>query len=104
MIVPDSSVWIDYFNGQVTPQTALLRTLLRVESLHATLLVGDLILCEVLQGRRTEDANCVIEKTLCNLVLVTLSNPQLAVLAARNYRSLVAEGITVEAAAYDIAA
>lgn len=38
MIVVDSSVWIDYFNGTDTPQTALLDALLGVEPL----VIGDL--------------------------------------------------------------
>ncbi len=46
MIVVDSSVWIDYFNGKVTPQTDTLDGLLGQQRL----LVGDLILTEVLQG------------------------------------------------------
>lgn len=39
MIVVDSSVWIDYFNGSDTPQTAILDELLGVELLA----IGDLI-------------------------------------------------------------
>jgi predicted nucleic acid-binding protein len=50
MILVDSSVWIDYFNGQETPQTHKLDTLLGVEPIG----IGDLILAEVLQGFRWE--------------------------------------------------
>jgi histidyl-tRNA synthetase len=46
MIVVDSSVWIDYFNGKLTPQTDTLDDLL----VQQRLIVGDLILTEVLQG------------------------------------------------------
>jgi Arc/MetJ family transcription regulator len=42
----DSSVWIGYFNGIVTPATNRLDELLS----HAVLAAGDLILAEVLQG------------------------------------------------------
>lgn len=48
MIVVDSSVWIDYFNGTNTPQTTTLDALLGVEALA----IGDLMLTEVLQGSR----------------------------------------------------
>ena len=48
MIVVDSSVWVDYFNGRDTPQTTKLDALLGVEPLA----IGDLILTEVLQGFR----------------------------------------------------
>jgi predicted nucleic acid-binding protein len=51
MILIDSSVWIDYFNGQDTPQTHKLDALLGVEPLG----IGDLILAEVLQGFRTDE-------------------------------------------------
>ena len=46
MILVDTSVWIDYFRGVVTPQSEKLDTLLGVEQLFT----GDLILTEVLQG------------------------------------------------------
>jgi predicted nucleic acid-binding protein len=50
MILVDTSVWIDYFNGQVTPQTNRLDDLLGNEPLG----IGDLILTEVLQGFRSD--------------------------------------------------
>lgn len=46
MILVDSSVWIDFFNGVATRESALLDGLLGREPL----LTGDLILAEVLQG------------------------------------------------------
>lgn len=48
MILADSSVWIDYFNGIVTPQTDLLDHALQSD----IILTGDLIYAEVLQGFR----------------------------------------------------
>lgn len=39
MIVVDSSVWIDFFRGVVTPQTERLDSLLSIEPLA----VGDLV-------------------------------------------------------------
>lgn len=48
MILVDSSVWIDYFNGQTTPQVGMLDQLLSVQPLA----IGDIILTEVLQGFR----------------------------------------------------
>ena len=50
MILVDSSVWIDYFNGTITPQTNKLDELLVSEPLA----IGDLILTEVLQGFNDE--------------------------------------------------
>ncbi len=46
MILVDSSVWIDYLHGTITPQTGMLDRLLGQEPLA----IGDLILTEVLQG------------------------------------------------------
>ena len=46
MILVDSSVWIDYFQGTITAQTEKLDKLLG----HEPLAIGDLILAEVLQG------------------------------------------------------
>ncbi|HLA35955.1 MAG TPA: VapC toxin family PIN domain ribonuclease, partial [Rhodocyclaceae bacterium] len=48
MILVDSSVWIDFFNGQATAQTLFLRD----RANRDLIVVGDLILCEVLQGFR----------------------------------------------------
>ena len=50
MIVVDSSVWIDYFNGVETRETVLLDGVLG----RGPIVVGDLILVEVLQGFRAE--------------------------------------------------
>jgi len=46
MIVVDSSVWTDYFNGVVTDQTDRLDASLSGE----LVVIGDIILAEVLQG------------------------------------------------------
>ena len=50
MILADSSVWIDYFNGRISPETDALDALLGQQ----LILAGDLILAEVLQGFRRE--------------------------------------------------
>ena len=58
MILVDSSVWIDYFNGRRTRQTDLLDGLLGREPL----VVGDLVLTEVLQGfKRDRDFNPMVQ-------------------------------------------
>lgn len=90
MILADSSVWIDYFNGQVTPETDALDDLLRREPV----LTGDLILTEVLQGFRG-DADYRKARTLLEtLELRTLGGRQIAMAAADNYRALRRRGIT----------
>jgi len=50
VIVVDSSVWIDYLRGKATPQVENLDTLIGQRSL----IVGDVILCEVVLGVSSE--------------------------------------------------
>ena len=91
MTLVDSSVWIDYLRGTATPQTDKLDALLGVTPLA----IGDLIMTEVLQGCPTEREFTTVRKTLETLTLVTLGGPDIAVLAARNFRKLRARGVTV---------
>lgn len=91
MIVVDSSVWIDYFRGTVTPQTDTLDSLLGTEPLA----IGDLMLAEVLQGFHSErDFNCA-KSFLLTLEQVQIGGSGLAVQAARNFRTLRGLGVTV---------
>ena len=90
MILADSSVWIDYFNGQATLETDALDDLLGREPI----LTGDLILTEVLQGFR-RDADYRKARTLLEtLELRTLGGRQIATVAVDNYRALRRRGIT----------
>ena len=50
MWIIDSSVWIDYFGGRINPQTDLLNAALGQREIG----LGDIILCEVLQGYRQQ--------------------------------------------------
>ncbi|MCZ4312202.1 PIN domain nuclease [Comamonadaceae bacterium G21597-S1] len=91
MILVDSSVWIDFFNGTPTPQTNTLDTLLASEPVA----IGDLILAEVLQGFRSERAFNEARRLLGALELVVLGGADIAIEAARNFRRLRAKGVTV---------
>ena len=91
MILVDSSVWIDYFNGAVTAQTEKLDTLLGRELLA----VGDLILTEVLQGFVRERDFNEARKMLTSLTVVQLGGQEIAIKAARNFRTLRNRGVTV---------
>lgn len=87
----DSSVWIDYFRGTVTPRTE------RLDALpgHEPVAIGDLILAEVLQGF-TNDRDCNQALRLVTaLQVVTLGGQDMAIQAARNFRTLRALGVTV---------
>jgi len=91
VILVDSSVWIDYFRGAITPQTEKLDGLLE----HEPLAIGDLILAEVLQGFRAErDFNQAV-KMLTSLIVVELGGQDIAIQAAKNFRILRSRGVTV---------
>lgn len=91
MILVDSSVWIDYFRGLAAPQTDYLDQLLSSE----LLLIGDLILAEVLQGFASERDFDQARKLLTALPVVPLVGGTVALQAARNYRYLRTQGVTV---------
>ena len=87
----DSSVWIELLREKSTPQVASLRQLIDDDDI----LVGDLILLEVLQGARNEEDARRFEEALLEFPVVSLSNPELAIAAAANYRFLRSHGVTV---------
>ncbi len=90
MILVDSSVWIDYFRGVSTLQTDRLDTLLGAEPLA----IGDLILTEVLQGFVQERAFNQALALLTSLTLVEVGGQEIAIQAARNFRTLRVQGVT----------
>jgi len=96
MVVVDSGVWIDFFNGANTPQGATLRRLLsRGET---ELIVPDLVLYEVLRGFRHERDYLQAETLMLSMSVEATGDPELARRAATHYRSLRALGITVRSA------
>lgn len=91
MILVDSSVWIDYFNGTVTPQTEKLDHLLGSEPLA----IGDLVLTELLQGFTGEREFEQAHRLLSSLTVVDLGGRYVAIQAARHFRVLRRAGITI---------
>ena len=91
MILVDSSVWIDYFRGVVTPQTEKLDSLLGIEPIAT----GDLILTEVLQGFVSDRDFNQAKQLMTSLVVVDLAGQGIAIQAARNFRALRKLGVTV---------
>jgi len=90
LILVDSSVWIDYFNGAVTPQTDKLDQLLGQELIA----IGDLILIEVLQGFGRDADFERAHSLLASLRCVQLAGTEIAIQAARNFRKLRGLGVT----------
>jgi predicted nucleic acid-binding protein len=91
VILVDSSVWIDYFRGTATPQAERLDALLGTEPIAT----GDLILAEVLQGFVSDREFNQARKLLTSLTIVELGGKDVAVQAAKNFRTLRAHGVTV---------
>ena len=91
MVIVDSTVWVDYFNGKHNPQTDWLDARLDRERLGLT----TIILAEVLQGVRDERAAARVERELLKLEIFDATGIALAVQAARNYRILRGRGRTV---------
>jgi predicted nucleic acid-binding protein len=91
VIVVDSSVWIDFLNGRKVSHVERLRAHLGTEEI----IVGDQMLCEVLQGLDTERAARQVESLLRRFEIVPMAGDAIAVAAARNFRFLRKRGITV---------
>jgi len=91
MIVVDSSVWIDYFNGNINSQTDWLDNALGSEPI----IVGDIILAEVLQGFQSDKDFRTAQKLLLEFQYIDMVGQDIAVKSAMNYRSLRQKGITV---------
>ena len=91
MTIVDSSVWIDYFNGNITRETELLDQLLgRVQ-----LGVGDLIFTEVLQGFTVDTDYNMARSLLETLSFFNFGGKTIAIKSAENYRFLRKKGLTV---------
>jgi predicted nucleic acid-binding protein len=91
LIFVDSSVWIDFFNGVATRQTDRLHSGLGTEDF----VTGDLVLAEVLQGFR-HDADFNRGHALMSTInVIGIGGQEVAVQAARNFRSLRSKGVTI---------
>ena len=91
MILVDSSVWIDFFRGTVTPQVDALDRLLGEEPVA----IGDLMMTEVLQGFANERDFNKARRMLGALDLVEIGGRDVMIEAARYFRDLRARGITI---------
>lgn len=91
MILVDTSVWIDYFNGQESPEVAVLDGALE----ESIVVIGDLILVEILQGFRSEQDYKTTKNHLMALRQFEMLGTDMAIKAADNYRELRKKGITI---------
>ncbi len=91
MILVDSSVWIDYFNGIETLATKQLDGLLGIQPICT----GDLILAEVLQGFRQDSDYQAAKTLLCALPVYPMLGVALSLKSVENFRVLRKQGITI---------
>ena len=91
MWIVDSSVWIDYFGGKRTPETDLLHAALGWQAVA----VGDMTLCEVLQGYRRRQDFDAARQALLQFPIYSIGGIDIALKSAENYRALRRRGITV---------
>jgi len=91
MILVDSSVWIDFFNGTENAETDKLNEVLGLEEV----VIGDLILLEVLQGFRSDTDYKAAKNVLTSLTVHDLLGKELAIKSANNFRKLRKKGTTI---------
>jgi predicted nucleic acid-binding protein len=91
MWIVDASVWIDYFDGTITPQTDLLHVALGQKAIG----LADITLCEVLQGYRHQRDFEAAKQALLQFQIHTIGGAEMAINSAQNYRELRRHGITI---------
>lgn len=91
MILVDTSVWIDYFNGVSSRQTEILDQMLSEQAV----LIGVIILTEILQGFDSYRDFRLARQALTPLDCVHLGGKSLAIKAASNVRFLRSKGVTI---------
>lgn len=91
MWVVDSTVWIDYLAGRDTSQTYLLHRALGLREIG----LFDIVLCEVLQGIRSDTEFETAKTHLLRFPIISTGGVHLAVKSAMNYRYLRQRGVTV---------
>jgi predicted nucleic acid-binding protein len=92
MIVVDSSVWIGQLRGAESRAVDKLKS---IRNPATTIIVGELVLLEVLQGARDDLHAARIESDLRVFKIERMLDDDIAVKAARNYRILRQQGITI---------
>jgi len=91
MVIVDTTVWIDYLRGISSPESLWLDREMSLQRLGLT----DLILCEVLQGIRDDAAFQRVRSRLMNFEVFETGGVELAIVSARNCRTLRTLGHTV---------
>jgi predicted nucleic acid-binding protein len=91
MVIVDTTVWIDYLNGAMTPEAEWLDR----EATRQRLGLLDLGVCEILQGLSTDQEATRVLRHLQRFEIFETGGVELAAVAAHNYRQLRQRGRTV---------
>ena len=99
-VLVDSSVWIDHLRGVPTRETAMFGALLdslshEKDEAGATLVVADLVLCEVLGGISDSRQHAAVRDVMLGFDLAQIGGVDLALRAADHFRALRPLGVTV---------
>ena len=90
-MLADTSIWIDLLRQKETVESVLLQQKL----LQGDIIMGDLILVEILNGVGNADEERMALAAFSDLPCETLCGPNIAPIAAANYRKLRQNGITI---------
>lgn len=101
MILVDTSVWIEFFNGADTSSVRLLEDLVEAEE---DVCISAYILTEILQGFRKDRDFAAAKKHLLNFPVYFLNGPESYISAAQLYRKCRKQGITIRKTAVCIIA
>lgn len=91
MILADTSVWIDYVNGNINAHTDILDAAL----VAGTVAIADLIFLEILQGFKNDKDYAQAKDRLAKLDQYSIFSSEMVIRCAENYRALRKKGITV---------
>jgi predicted nucleic acid-binding protein len=91
MVIVDTTVWIDYLNGVVTPETAWFDR----EVTRQRFGLVDLTVCEIFQGLQSDREAARVLAVLREFEIHETGGLELAVAAAAHHRQLRARGRTV---------
>ena len=91
MVIVDTTVWIDYFKGAVTPEVEWFDR----EATRQRIGLLDLTVCEILQGLATDQEAIRVLRHLQRFEIFETGGVELAAAAAHNYRQLRQRGRTV---------
>lgn len=91
MILVDTSVWIDYFNGNADKYTDALDLALE----QGVVAIGDLIFLKILQGFKSDEEYKLAKERLSTLEQHEMFGHLIALKSAENYSALRKKGITI---------